>query len=313
MLIKNTVKLQKSILIVLIFLISILFFTDGPSPYSNRLYLLFWDNGHILFFALVSWLTFILNRNKPNYYTFILILFISLIGGLVIELIQFYIGRDANWQDVYRGILGGLLLNFTLNYRYSSIKTTKTVIALITVILLITLEQKQLFIAVKLELEMRSNFPILSTFSKANDLMNWAGNSLTFDESYDNREGSALKAKLIARQEYSSLTLEHFSSDWRGYEALNIDIHLSNKTPLEICIRITDITHDTGNQLYSDRFNLCTNINQTLNTILIPLADIEHSPLNRLLDLSNVSNITIFSRNLPYDRYIYISSIYLSK
>ncbi|MGK0173699.1 MAG: VanZ family protein [Ulvibacter sp.] len=312
MLIKRQ-KVTLIFLILLILLIFILFFTDGPSPYSNRIYLLFWDNGHILFFALVGWLTFILTRDKSNYYTSILTLFNSLIGGLVIEVIQSKIGRDANWQDVYRGVLGGLFSNLALNYRYSSLNRTKTVIALVTIVLLIALEQKQLLLAIKLEFEMRRNFPILSTFNKDSDLMNWSGNSLSIEQSDDIKGVSALKAKLIAKQKYSSLTLEHFSNNWRGYKTLHIDILLNEKTPSDICIRITDITHDSRDQLYTDRYNTCMNINQTLNTISIPLAKVEQAPLNRLLDLSYVSKITIFSRKLPYDRYIYISSIYLSK
>ncbi|MFT5249691.1 MAG: VanZ family protein [bacterium] len=313
MLINSKFKRQKILLVVLIFLISILFFTDGPSPYSNRLYLLLWDNGHICFFALVGWLTFRLTNNKTDLYTCILTFIISLILGFTIEVIQFYIGRNANWQDVYRGVLGGLFSNLALNYRYSSINKTKIVAALIATVLLIALEQKQLVIAIKLELDMKSNFPILSDFSTKKNLMNWTGNSLSIEKNNDIWEVDTLKAKLIANQKYSSLTLEHFSSNWRGYKTLNIDINLSDITPLEICIRITDITHDSSNQLYTNRYNACTNINQTLNTISIPLVKVEQAPLNRLLDLSNVSKITIFSRKLPYDRYIFISSIYLSK
>ena len=309
----GSIPKQSYLLIISILAIFILFFIEGPTTYSNRIYKLFWDNGHIIFFALVGWFIFNYTSHKPRYFTYLSTLLICLTLGCVIEAIQYNIERSANWQDVYRGILGGTFSSLILHHKKSTTKSIPLIVAIAIISILIIREQKQLFIAIKLELAIYENFPILSKFDQPNDLLSWSGNSLVLANSQAQTSRSSLKAEFRAHEKYSNVTLEHFYHDWRGYQSLHITLQPADDKPIELCIRITDFVHDIGEQSYSDRYNKCINITKGLNNIIISLKEIEQAPLQRKMALNKVNKITFFSRQLTDNRYIYISSIYLSK
>ncbi len=306
-------KKQSYLLILLIVTIFILFFIDGPTTYSNRIYKLFWDNGHIIFFALVGWLIFNHTSHQPRSFTYLSTLLICLTLGCAIEAIQYNIERSANWQDVYRGILGGTFSSLMLHHKKNTTRSTLLIVAIALISILIIREQKQIFIAIKLELAINENFPILSKFDQPDAILNWSGNSLVLENFQAQTSRTALKAELRANEKYSNVTLEHFYHDWRGYNSLHVTLQPVDNEPLELCIRITDLVHDISEQGYSNRYNKCLHITKGLNNIIIPLQEIEQAPRQRKMLLNQVNKITFFSRHLTHNRYIYISSIYLSK
>lgn len=297
--------------LILIIACVFLFFLVKPDYYSNRIVHLLLDSGHILFFYIFSiWFASGIGELPAHRQLAATIVFTAAIGTLI-EVGQHYIGRSASLHDVYRDVLGAtfycvIYLNKKQNKHNHYFK-----FIFLFVLTLIMVDQRKLFIALKLEIEMYKNFPALVSFNSPYALANWDGEKLqilenTVDSKY------YIKAKLEAAKPYSTLTLKHFVKNWEDYNYLEIYLYLPSNNALNICFKITDRQHNRENPTYQNRFNFCQNIHSGLNHFKIPLIEIETSPLKRKLDLSDLSEVTIFSKNLKVDKNIYIYSIELS-
>src|SRR5690606_33262776 len=96
-----------------------LFFVGGPDWLSPPLYRAAWSQGHIIFFALLAlWLGAWVRLDSPlRWLALTLAVFVS---SLVIEGIQSQVGRDANWNDVLRNLIGtwlGLFWSLRADWR----------------------------------------------------------------------------------------------------------------------------------------------------------------------------------------------------
>jgi len=74
--------------------------------------------------------------------------------------------------------------------------------------------------------------------------------------------------------------------------------------------RVHDSEH---NNEYTDRFNRSFILEKGWNDLVISLADIENSPVNRLLNMDKVENLKLFVTSQDKGRIIYIDHIYLGK
>ncbi|WP_259368189.1 hypothetical protein [Colwellia sp. BRX8-4] len=156
-----------------------------------------------------------------------------------------------------------------------------------------------------------ARLPVLAAFDSDDDLNNWTGESLSILKIDQISSGKVLKATLIANQQYTNLTLNNFHKDWEGYHTLNISVYLEGNDNVKLCIKITDMINDIGNQTYDDRFNYCTLLTPKTNNIVIPVNDIRTSPELRYLDITNLSQITFFAMNLLSNKTVYIRAIEL--
>jgi hypothetical protein len=287
----------------------LLFFIDGPTNYHNRVLLLFWDNGHILFFGSLTTLIHLNYEHDLKYTPYILSFMLAFLLGIIIELIQGEIGRNVDWKDVYLGFLGALLIN-TCYFAKRKVNTTSLLLLFIAICLILD-QQKALFSAIRMEYLINARFPSLATFNSSDDLNSWSGESLTIIKIDRVSTNKILKATLIANQQYTTLTLNNFYKNWSGYHEFSTSLYLEGNDDVKICIRITDMIHDTGSQAYSDRFNYCTLLKPKGNNIIIPVEIIRTSPQSRYLDIKNLSEITFFSMNLSSNIIIYVSDIKL--
>ena len=292
-----------------------LFFIGGPSYYSSPVYKEFWNIGHIIFFALSTYQLILLVRKK----TFIFITLISFnycfIIGSSIELIQSKIGRSMSLYDLYRDALGTLLALSLFFYLCIEKKNTKNNYYLYLLFLsfaLIAIDQKHLVQAVQVHLQAQSNFPVLADFENNNELTQWEGNNLSLSNKYVLTGLFSMKANLSAQTKYSGLTFKDMPNNWSGFDYLLINIYNPNKDDLEMCTKITDLEHDLNNQSYNNRFNQCfTLLGSQWNNIKISLIEIEASPTERKLDLSNISQLGIFTSGLKNDKIIYLDGMTL--
>jgi hypothetical protein len=81
-------------------------------------------------------------------------------------------------------------------------------------------------------------------------------------------------------------------SDWRGFHTLVVDVENPDADLLNLVIRVHDIGH--GNA-YSDRFNRSFKLAPGERRVFeIGLADVQHAPRNRLMNMAQISDVTLF-------------------
>lgn len=91
---------------------------------------------------------------------------------------------------------------------------------------------------------------------------------------------------------YAGVVVREPPPDWRGYATLVVRAVNPGSAPIALNLRIDDQPRDTE---YEDRFNRERIVPpRTRLQWRVPVAEIEHGPVGRLLDLSHVTRVVIF-------------------
>ena len=163
-------KKKKSILVFLLFLILPFFFFFGPGYGSSRSFQCFWDLGHIVFFALASYflITFpsCLSEKSFKLQLFWVVL-ITLVGGLLIELIQAGFSRTPSFPDMLRNLVGSLCSLFFFNPDRTEWPAKKLNIFQFFIILAVVSATIPLGVAITDESIAEAEFPLLADFRNA--------------------------------------------------------------------------------------------------------------------------------------------------
>jgi hypothetical protein len=299
----------------------VLFFIGGPSYYSSTVFKEFWNIGHILFFALSTYKIIFLIKHKPILIISLTSFIYCILLGGAIELIQSKINRSVSLHDLYRDGIGTLLAFSIFFYKHSKTHKKKqnnnqftrlSIILILTSSTLIIFDQNKLYQSLKVNLQARQNFPILADFDNKNELQQWKGNNLTLSPQHVLTGLYSMKVELSSKTQYAGFTLKEFPSNWQGFEYLLINIYNPNKHIIKICTKISDFEHDLRNQSYNNRFNKCfTLLSNQWNNIKITLEDVKNSPKGRRLDLSNISQLGLFTSGLKNNKIIYLDGIIL--
>jgi VanZ family protein len=103
--------------------------------------------------------------------------------------------------------------------------------------------------------------------------------------------GSALRVQ-FGSAPYAGMSLDEPYPDWRGARALVLDVHNPGESDLSLVVRVHDRAH---NFQFRDRFNreFTVRAHERLQ-IDIPMAEIEHAPDSRLMDLSRIAGVMLF-------------------
>lgn len=297
-------------LLLIIITLFLLFFIGGPSYYSPIESKLFWNNGHIIFYCMTSFMImkYLLKRSYSLISVIILILLYTLILGVLVEVVQSNLNREMDYADLYRNFLGSLLgiLCYQVFSRQKN-KITMTVLAFITV--LIVIEQFALFSVLSLKYQQYKKLPILADFSLKGEVMFWSEGELMTNESENHRQ--SLKLTLATGEKYSGFTFNEVYQDWRNYRFIEFYLRSESQKAEKLCIKITDLSHDEGSHEYSDRFNYCPTLAYGKNVIEIPLDKIRNAPKTRTLNLAEISRIGFFMIDLTEEKTLYIDKITL--
>ena len=308
------------------FSLFLLFFIGGPSYYSSPVFKEFWNIGHIIFFAMTTYILIEFIKHQHIGIVITLALAYCFVLGMAIELLQAKIGRNFDLHDVYRDALGGF---FAISVYFNKQlitkkvpqqipnKTTKKLKAFVMLtfalsVILIALDQVRLYQLIKLDLKIRHNFPIIADFENKHELKQWSGKNLTISNEYVLTGLYSMKVELSAETKYSGFTLKHMPSNWSNYQYLLINIYNPNPETLKLSAKITDFEHDINNQAYNNRYNQTIMLaGNQWTKVKIKLADIKNAPKKRKLDLSQMSQLGLFTLGLTENRMIYLDSITL--
>jgi hypothetical protein len=157
--------------------------------------------------------------------------------------------------------------------------------------------------------QVRSRFPVLSSFESGWDLNAW-----DFQHADGRRtEGVgapgdwALRLELEPHQ-WASARLRQFPSDWSRWTTLRIVVSVPGPRAVVCHLKVTDRLHQDD---YDDRFNTARRLAPGTHELRIPLETIARAPARRRLDLANVTLFEVFADHLPQSEVIVLHDLRL--
>jgi VanZ family protein len=230
---------------------------------------------------------------------------IGLGAGFLSEVIQKPLARDASWEDVVADTIGVVcaLASYALFDRRMKLRAWQKLGALAVAASCIAIFIMPIVRMTRAYVHRNGQFPVLADFHSRLELY-W---TISFGV---NREivNNALEVELVA-DVFPGVAFHEPVPDWRRYRILVIDVENPDAVPLNLGVRVHDKRH---NRSFSDRFNrrfkLAAGERRTLR---IPLEDIRQAPRHRLMDMAQISDITLFRGGRAGSRHLRVYSLRL--
>ncbi len=213
---------------------------------------------------------------------------IGVATGLLSEAIQQPFHRDASWEDVFADTVGVVLALAFVAFidRWSESRRLLRACMLCIALVCIAIYVEPLVNMTRAYLYRDREFPALATFDSHLALY-WLVNYGSRSEIRDGRLDVEFEAT-----KYPGVSFFEPVPDWRAFHMLVADVENPDADVLNLVIRVHDIGH--GNA-YADRFNRSFKLAPGERRVIeIELADIQHAPRNRLMDMAQISDVTLF-------------------
>ncbi|WP_116808676.1 hypothetical protein [Steroidobacter cummioxidans] len=312
-----------ALLVIGILLVAVVF---APVPGDTRWIRTLHNSAHAPIFGSVSLLTLFIVRGHPRFASiglvgqYALALAAALLLGVLTELLQIPVGRDASVEDAVHDVIGaaallGIFAAFDSRVRataHSSI--VRLVAATIGIVALIVAAAPVTRAAIKYQ-QREGRFPVVADFTERYDRYFILQQSAEFSqaklpEPWASKAGEEAMHVQLLDGPYPGLDFIELRPDWSGYSALAVD--LTNPTPLalHLVLRVHDAAHNNQpTDRFSRRFELPP---RTRQVIRIPLQDVAAGPSTRELDLRNVAEMIIFrTDDSPRANELYLSRAWL--
>ncbi len=233
---------------------------------------------------------------------------LALALGVLIEVVQGAIGRDASTADVLRDALGaflaiGLLVFFRAGSHATREARAVRVVGLLTAVFCAVAALAPLGVVAAAYLERNRNFPVLADFASP-----LGAYFLNYDRDELEVEPERLPRKLaggaapvhcvhvhIANgSKWWGLFLTEPLPDWRGYDRLVLDIANPTDAPLVLNLRVRDRRQFRASKAgYSTRLTVAPRSRETTTVLLDRFTTASGT---RLVDARNVG-LVLLSRN----------------
>ena len=301
-------KTERYVFLPLVIACSAFLFIGGPDADSLRSFRYIWGLGHIICFFLWACLYASWRAEQSFVRIFFEVLLLSFIFGGLTELIQGQIGREASWKDLANDMIGGMAgLLFLAGVRRTLPKLWLRLLQAPCLLLLLWI----LFPAARVivdDLVARQQFPLLSGFETDLEQTRWNGSIVRQVTDRVYFQGKRSLRIVLSTQRYAGIGLKDFPRDWRGFREFSMQVYNPDSEPLTLHFRIHDRRH---NQDYRDRYNASFDILPGWNHLQVSLADVEHSPEGRLLDLSHIAGMGVFVGKLDRPRIVFLDDVKL--
>ena len=208
--------------------------------------------------------------------------------GFMSEVLQMPVRRDASWEDVFADAMGVLLaLSLYALFDRRSAFRGRTRLAALLLVAGCTINYLAPIVSMAHAYIYRDRqFPVLASFNSGAELAWIVGYGIKREI----RDGS-LEVEFDAAQ-FPGFSFHEPVPDWRKFQALLIDVENPDIQPLKLGLRVHDIGH--GRE-FIDRFNRKFELLAGERRVLrIPLEDIRHGPRNRLINMGEISDVTLF-------------------
>ena len=272
-----------------------------------------WNLGHIGAFLIV-W-TFLF-KLFPRFSRLSLVQLVAvvvlttLVLGELIEIVQGWIGRDDELQDVWDSGVGAMLALGFCSVQINALARwprmawrALAVIALVVVPWTVWSNLADVVV-------MSRQFPVLSNFTTPFEMTRWQSNRAGL--SLQTAAGSQPYLAVEFRPgQYSTVILKYFHRDWRAYKKLVLDVTNPEKQPYRVILRIHDRWHQRHHFAFSDRFNRTLMLKAGRQHIVIALADVANAPKTRKMDMQALEDLQLFTMGSTTYHRLYIHSVYL--
>ena len=259
-----------------------------PPTYAGRT---IENAGHTPLFFLVTLGVLLALRANGRYTGAKLYLIAAAIGfgaGFLSEVIQRPLARDASWEDVFADAVGTVsaLAVYALFDGRSNLRRWHRFAALIVVVASLAIYLTPIVNMGRAYLHRNGQFPVLASFHSHQELY-WTLSFGVRREIVD----EALEVEFVAGDN-PGIAFHEPVPDWTAYKTLVLDVQNPAAEPLNLGVRVHDRRHT---RQFNDRFNRRFDLKAGERKILrISLDDIRRGPRNRLMDLAQVSDITLF-------------------
>jgi hypothetical protein len=163
------------------------------------------------------------------------------------------------------------------------------------------------------EHRLNNQLPLLFGFEEVSDITRIGGNAKIELSGDHVAQGKSSLRILLTPQRYSGISLKKMPGDWCSYHRLSLSFYNSSKQELPLTLRIDDLSHSRKPKGYYDRFNRHRNLPPGWTHWQILLSEIAQAPKQRNLDLSAISVIGIFTRDLQTETLLYLDNVQLLK
>ncbi|MEJ2360748.1 MAG: hypothetical protein P8Z75_04865 [Gammaproteobacteria bacterium] len=280
---------------------------------AGRAWTEIWNLGHIGAFFII-W-TFVFNlfprfSRLSLFQLFVLVIVSTLVLAELIEIVQGWIGRDNEWQDVWDSSVGALLAFALCAPQLQTLsrwpRMAWRVIALSALVAVPWIVWSNLADVVI----MNRQFPVLDNFKTPFELTRWRGD----------RAGIAVQAPAgqhpyLAVQfrpgQYSTVKLKYFHRDWQGYQQLILDVVNPETRAYRVILRIHDRWHRQHHFALSDRFNRAIILKPGYQRIVVALSDVAHAPKTRRMDMQHLEALELFTMDSNVYHQLDIQRIFL--
>ena len=226
-------------------------------------------------------------------------------GGLLTELIQKPLARDASWEDAAADAVGAFLALavYAMFERRTRLRLWQRLGALAVALSCIAIFLAPIVRMARAYVHRNGQFPVIADFHSRIELY-WTLSVGVNREIVDD----ALEVELVA-DEFPGVRFHEPVPDWRNYRTLIIDVANPDVEPLQLVVRVHDRRHKNAfNDRFNRNFELAAGARRTLR---IPLEDIHHGPRQRLMDMAHISDITLFREGHAGSRQMRVYSLRL--
>ncbi len=270
------------------------------------------DAGHAPLFAALAWLLYRLLRQFPSLHLGdvpalrhcaapAIVFAVSLAIGGAVELLQAVIGRGASAFDMLMDAAGAAFALAWVAWRESP--TSRPLaragfagIAAMSILIVLAplmevggayLHRARAWPSLLSEAQWRDGKFLAATGGR----LQWAPVPSDWVRR-SNERGLELQ---FSGRSVPGIRWEEPIPDWRGFDALELELVNPTEGPLHWMLRIHDAEHD---QRHDDRFNRPIDLPaRTRQTVRIALGEMARAPVGRTLDLSRIRGVALFERS----------------
>jgi VanZ family protein len=278
------------VLLTLLLVGSLLLFAQLPIP-PTQAGRTIENAGHVPLFLMVTLSVLFVLRERTHFAGWRLYALAGLAGigaGFLSEVIQRPLRRDASWEDVLADAVGAIcgLAVYALFDRRSGLQRWHRIVAVMVAITCVAIYIAPIVTMTRAYLHRNGQFPVLANFQSRMEMF-WTRNIGVRRDIVN----GALEVHFVI-DETPGVSFYEPVQDWSAYEILVVDVENADDQPLNLGVRVHDLGHNwTFNDRYNRTFPLAGRERRTLR---MSLDDIRHGPKNRLMDMTRISDITLF-------------------
>jgi hypothetical protein len=290
-----------------------LFFVPDDNA-ATRTWTEIWNLGHIGAFFILWLFAFNIFPRLRQLSTVQLILLVcisTVVLGELIEYVQGLIGRDDELQDVWDSGVGAFFVVTFFSTQIQKLSVLQRYLWRLLALIVLVAVPWSIWSALADEFFIQRQFPVLCDFSTPFEMSRWHANTATMH--LQKGQGPAQRYLAIEFRPaiYSTISLQYFFRDWRGYKHIVLDVTNPDTADLKVILRMHDRLHKQHHYALNDRFNRALDIKPGRQHIVIALADVEYAPVSRRMDLQHMEDLSIFTMQSKSIHYLYIHKIYL--